>query len=54
MNNFAFAAANKLHAARSDTITAGDRGNLNIQFYFSKKELNMEHFHKQKAISYRW
>ena len=28
MNNFASAAANKLHAARSDTITAGDNANL--------------------------
>ena len=28
MNNFASAAANKLHAARSDTITAGDNGNF--------------------------
>ena len=26
MNNFASTAANKLHAARSDTITAGDSG----------------------------
>ena len=31
MNNFASAAANKLHAARSDTITAGDNGNLGYQ-----------------------
>ena len=28
MNNFASTAANKLHAARSDTITAGDSGTL--------------------------
>ena len=32
MNNFASAAANKLHAPRSDTITAGDNENFGSHF----------------------
>ena len=50
MNNFASAAANKLHAARSDTITAGDSGTFDkrednilecflLIYYISKKNM---------------
>ena len=41
MNNFASAAANKLHAARSDTITAGDNANLG---YKQSHILNLHSF----------
>ena len=50
MNNFASTAANKLHAARSDTITAGDNANLGYKrSHFKLLNSSAQHPRRMKS-----